>query len=113
MNVSDVVGTDALTVRRVYGEPYEKNGVTVIPAAMVLGGGGGGGGESPDGPHGPGSGFGGGYGLIARPVGAYVIRNGEVTWVPSFDVNLVAVIALLIIRSLLRAHRRERRRASS
>ena len=46
MNVSEVVGTDALTVRRVYGEPYEKNGVTIIPAAMVFGGGGGGGGAS-------------------------------------------------------------------
>ncbi len=28
---------DSLTVRRVYGEPYERNGVTVIPAASVHG----------------------------------------------------------------------------
>ncbi len=32
---------ESLTVRRVYGEPYERNGVTVIPAASVQGGGGG------------------------------------------------------------------------
>ena len=33
---------DAITVRRVYGDPFEKNGVTVIPAARVQGGAGGG-----------------------------------------------------------------------
>jgi uncharacterized spore protein YtfJ len=38
----------SLTVPRVYGEPYERNGVTVIPAASVQGGAGGGSGEEPD-----------------------------------------------------------------
>ena len=33
---------DALSVRRVFGEPVERDGVTVIPAATVIGGGGGG-----------------------------------------------------------------------
>ena len=37
---------DAVSVKRVYGEPYEKNGLTVIPAATVRGGGGGGMGET-------------------------------------------------------------------
>ena len=32
---------DAITVKRVYGDPYERNGVTVIAAAAVQGGGGG------------------------------------------------------------------------
>ena len=32
---------DAITVKRVFGESYEKDGVTVIPAAKVMGGGGG------------------------------------------------------------------------
>ena len=32
---------DAVSVKRVYGDPYEKNGLTVIPAATVRGGGGG------------------------------------------------------------------------
>lgn len=36
---------DAMTVKRVYGEPYEKDGVTIIPAAKVSGGRGAGGGE--------------------------------------------------------------------
>ncbi len=33
---------DSLTVSRVYGEPVERDGVTVIPAALVVAGGGGG-----------------------------------------------------------------------
>ena len=42
---------DALTVKRVIGEPYERDGLTVIPAAAIRGGAGGGGGEgkTPDG----------------------------------------------------------------
>jgi hypothetical protein len=32
--------TDAISVKRVYGEPYERNGVVVIPAAAVHAGGG-------------------------------------------------------------------------
>jgi uncharacterized spore protein YtfJ len=77
---------DAITVKRVFGEPYERNGVTVIPAAKVMGGGGGGAGESPDG-HGQGSGT--GFGLAARPAGAFVIRGEEVAWQPAVDVNRI------------------------
>jgi uncharacterized spore protein YtfJ len=49
MEVHDVIAQarDALTVKRVFGEPYEKDGVTVIPAARVQGGAGAGGGEDP------------------------------------------------------------------
>lgn len=45
MNALDTVNQtrDAITVRRVYGEPYQADGVTIIPAAHVVGGGGGGG----------------------------------------------------------------------
>jgi uncharacterized spore protein YtfJ len=51
MEVRDVVGQarDALTVKRVFGEPYEKDGVTIIPAARVQGGAGTGSGEDPQG----------------------------------------------------------------
>ena len=65
---------DALTVKRVFGEPYERDGVTVIPAASIRGGAGGGRGEgaAPDG-GGSGSGSGGGFGLTAKPAGVYVI----------------------------------------
>ena len=44
MNVDELLtkARDAVHVTRVFGEPYEKNGLTVIPAANVMGGGGGG-----------------------------------------------------------------------
>lgn len=46
MDVQDVIAQtrDALTVKKVFGEPYEKSGVTMIPVARVQGGAGGGGG---------------------------------------------------------------------
>jgi uncharacterized spore protein YtfJ len=49
MDAQDVIARarDALTVKRGFGEPYEKNGVTVIPAAKLSGGAGGGAGEAP------------------------------------------------------------------
>jgi uncharacterized spore protein YtfJ len=96
---------DAITVKRVFGEPYERNGVTVIPAAKVMGGGGGGSGSDDDGEQ---QGSGSGFGLAARPAGAYVIRGDEVTWKPAIDVNRVIVGGLIVIalRMLLRGRRR-------
>ena len=78
MEVHDVIAQarDALTVKRVFGEPYEKDGVTVIPAARVQGGAGAGGGEDP---RGQGKGSGSGFGMTARPVrtrGASRVRRG-------------------------------------
>ena len=67
MDVKETIeaARDSMTVRRVYGDPYERNGVTVIPAASLQGGAGGGSGEEPEGK----TGGGGGFGLRARPVG--------------------------------------------
>ena len=102
MNVHELVATtrDALTARRVFGEPYERDGVTVIPAADLRGGVGGGGGQDERGQHGEG----GGFGLVARPAGAYIVRDGTVRWRPAFDVNraigiagAVAVVGLLTL----------------
>jgi uncharacterized spore protein YtfJ len=88
-----------------YGDPVERDGVTLIPAAAVQGGGGGGSGDQPDG----GTGGGGGFGLRARPVGAFVIRGDQVSWEPAVDVSrkiligqLIALVALLVVRSILR-----------
>ena len=116
MNVQDVMAQarDTLTVRRVFGEPYEKNGVTVIPVARVQGGAGGGEGEDPEG---QGKGSGGGFGVSARPVGAFLIRGDELTWRPAIDVTrivlggqFVAVLGLLTIRSIVRTRAKSRRR---
>jgi uncharacterized spore protein YtfJ len=109
MEVQDVIAQarDTLTVKRVFGEPYEKDGVTVIPAARVQGGAGGGSGEDPQG---QGKGSGSGFGLTARPVGAFIIRDGEVGWRPAVDVNrivlggqVVAIVALLTVRAIIKA----------
>ena len=102
---------DAVNARRVYGEPYEKNGLTIIPAAMVRGGGGGGGGDGADGD----SGTGGGFGMTARPTGAWIIDAEGATWKPAIDVNrivlggqIVALTALLVAGRILAAHNRRR-----
>jgi len=79
---------DAMAVKRVYGDPIESDGVTVIPAARVGGGGGGGGDSDHNG--------GGGFGLGARPVGAYVIKDGDVSWQPAVDVNRIVGLAFLL-----------------
>lgn len=84
---------DAITVKKVFGDPYVKNGLTVIPAAKVMGGGGGGTGE---GPGGEGQGSGTGFGLAAKPVGAYVIRGNKVGWQPAIDVNRIIAGAFLL-----------------
>jgi uncharacterized spore protein YtfJ len=93
---------DAITIKRVYSKPFERDGVVVIPAADIRGGGGGGGGE--DATRG-GSGRGGGFGLGARPVGAYVIQGGQVRWEPAVDVTRIVLqvtIAVLGVAFLLR-----------
>ncbi|HTE65133.1 MAG TPA: sporulation protein [Candidatus Binatia bacterium] len=103
MNVDEMLTgvRDAITVKRVYGDPIEKNGVTLIPAAKLSGGAGGGGDEANNG--------GGGFGLRARPVGAYIIRGNEVTWEPAVDVTRMAtlgivagIVSLLVLRSIVK-----------
>jgi uncharacterized spore protein YtfJ len=93
MSLSELLNTarDSLTVRRVFGEPYERDGVTVIPAAAVRGAGGGGGGKDEHGQEGDG----GGFVLTARPAGAYVVKDGEVSWQPAVDVNRIVTVAVL------------------
>jgi uncharacterized spore protein YtfJ len=97
---------DAIAAKRVFAEPLERDGTTVIPAAAVLGGGGGGGDEENNG--------GAGFGLRARPVGAYVIRaDGVVEWKPAIDAQrtllgwqIVSALGILAVWSLARSRRR-------
>jgi uncharacterized spore protein YtfJ len=105
---------DTLTVKRVFGEPIQSNGLTLVPVAAVQGGAGAGSGEGRPSEGAPtGSGVGGGWGGMARPVGVYVIDQGQVRWEPAVDVGrvilgaqLVAVVGLLVLRSVIRARRR-------
>lgn len=112
---------DAMTVKRVFGDPIERDGVTIIPVAKVGGGGGGGGGSAPtqhgteegqEGKH-QAIGSGAGFGLSTTPAGVYVIKNGEVSWEPAVDVNrivmggqLLGAFALAMIFRFLRARQR-------
>lgn len=100
---------EAFTVRRVFGEPYEKDGVTVIPAARVQGAVGGGGGQAPGGEGGTGTGF----AMNTKPFGVFVMKDGQVTWRPAVDVNrmmlgcqVVAIVALLVVRARLKVRAR-------
>ncbi|GGN71298.1 hypothetical protein GCM10010112_38530 [Actinoplanes lobatus] len=115
-------GAETAAAGRVFGPPIERDGVTIVPVAVVSGGGGGGTGsgtapgddpEAGDTPQGEGSG--GGFGFTARPAGIYVIRDGDAHWRPAVDVNkiviggqVIAVVALLVARSVLRHYRRRR-----
>jgi uncharacterized spore protein YtfJ len=94
MDVQETISKarDAITVKRVYGDPYESDGLVVIPAAAVGGGAGGGSGEGPEQGE---SGGGAGFGMGARPVGAYVIDHGAVRWVPAVDISRIALQALI------------------
>ena len=47
-----LVASEILSVKRVFGEPFERGGVTIIPVAKIMGGSGGGGGQG-EGPHAP------------------------------------------------------------
>jgi uncharacterized spore protein YtfJ len=104
MNVTEMLNEarDAISVKRVYGDPIERDGLTIVPAASVRGGGGGGGDSENNG--------GGGFGLTARPVGVFVVKGDEVHWEPAVDVSrismmglMVGIVALLVLRSIVKA----------
>ncbi|NMR20584.1 spore germination protein GerW family protein [Cellulomonas fimi] len=127
---------DALDVRRVFGDAYERGATWVIPVAKVMGGTGAGvaggamGGEGPrtgagddragrtgarTGPQGQGEGTGGGggFGVRVKPLGVYVVDDAGVHWRPALDLNRVilggqAVGAVLAV-CLAWALRRRRR----
>jgi uncharacterized spore protein YtfJ len=102
---------ETMTVRRVFAEPYDKDGVTIIPGAVVAGGGGGGGGHDEKGQQGEG----GGFGMNAKPAGAFVIKSGRVRWQPAVDLNrlLMVVGAVAVTALLTQARRRQAGRRQS
>ena len=80
---------DVMTAKRVFGEPTQVDGVTVIPVAVVRGGGGGGGGSKPEQKEGHGVGI--GYGVDARAIGVFSVKDGAVTWKPAIDVTRIVL----------------------
>jgi uncharacterized spore protein YtfJ len=107
---------EVLSYRQVFGEPLARDGVTVIPAATVIGAGGAGGGsrssrkgdsEAPE----PDTGTGMGLGVIAWPSGAFEIREDRVTWRPTLDVTRILFAALGVVLALGMGILATRRRA--
>ena len=94
---------EAMTPRRVFGDPVQVDGVTVLPVARV--GGGGGGGQR--GEHSNESGV--GFGLSVQAAGVFVISDGDAKWRPALNLNrvilggqIVGLAAVLTFGSLLR-----------
>ena len=125
--------SENLSVRRAFGTAYEKDGMLIIPVALVAGGGGGGTGTarsrrddsaaSPGAPQGAGpaghdtapgdpgrTDAGGGFGGLVLPSGAYVVKGDQVRWVPAVDVTIVVVASLSLVRVLARTWTRRSRR---
>jgi uncharacterized spore protein YtfJ len=118
-----------LSVRRSFGTAYEREGLLVIPVALVAGGGGGGEGPikaptakdrhridtadqaqaSPSHSQAP-TGTGGGFGGLVLPVGVYVVKGDHVRWVPAYDVTLIALASLGVVRVVLSLWKLGRRR---
>jgi uncharacterized spore protein YtfJ len=90
-------------VQAVFGEPVERDGVTVIPVARVRWGVGGGGGSAPEG-----AGSGGGGGAAADPIGYIDINSAGASFRPiarSFGATTilaVAIAAAIVLRAVAR-----------
>jgi uncharacterized spore protein YtfJ len=127
---------DNLSVRRAFGDAYEKDGMLIIPVAIVAGGGGGGTGHNrrgdpaagpespPDAADAPGAAdaahdrtpqdpgrteAGGGFGGLVLPSGAYVVNGDQVRWVPAVDVTITVLASLTLVRLLARTWTRQRK----
>jgi uncharacterized spore protein YtfJ len=121
MDVSELLSRidQSVTVGRSFGPAYEKDDCLVIPVAWVAGGGGGGSGtrpstEGPE-PSSPGAasrgrqeGSGGGFGTVAWPLGVYVVKDGQVRWVPALDVTRLLLAGAGMVRALSRLRSRRR-----
>ena len=133
MDVENILAkvADNLSVRRAFGTAYEKDGLLIIPVAMVAGGGGartarartGNPAADPGSPPGeratalditpqnPGrTDADGGFGGLVLPSGAYVVKGDQVRWVPAVDVTIVVLASLSLVRALARARTRRRGR---
>jgi uncharacterized spore protein YtfJ len=123
MDVQELMSKVAqnLSAARAFGPAYEKDGVMLIPVALIAGGGGGGEGptvparddnESEE-PAGQSTGSGGGFGGVVLPVGAYVVKDEQVRWVPAVNATVVVLGVLVLVRMMLRARARASRRRRS
>jgi uncharacterized spore protein YtfJ len=86
----------------VFGEPVEREGVTIIPVARAAWGFGGGSGRGDDG-----EGAGGGGGVSAAAIGYVEIKDGRTSFKPIVDARPVVLAAAFgLVAGLLVAARR-------
>jgi uncharacterized spore protein YtfJ len=98
------------SVSAVFGEPVDREGITIIPVSRVgFGFGGGAGSRRGQGEVAEGAGGGGGGGVSATPVGYIEIRGGNATFQPIRDARLDAVAPLAMLVAGLAALRMVRR----
>ena len=107
---------DNAIVGKVFGSPIALGEMIVVPVAKIGSGGGGGTGAGPAEDGQENTGAGGGFGMSAKPLGVFVLRDGKVAWRPAIDINkvivggqIVAVTALLVARAVLTAYTAETR----
>ncbi len=108
---------NGVSAGRAFGPVIERDDCAIIPVAFVAGGGGGGSGPDEGAEARPPGGSGGGFGGVTWPLGVYVVRNGDVKWVPAVDpVRMVAAVGTavkLALPFLTGAGRRGRSRGGS
>src|ERR1700704_452177 len=102
--------TESTGAGRAFGPPIEKGDVMIVPVSLIVGGGGAGIGY-PSEHHGDAEakrseGKGGGIGHISWPIGAYVVRNGDVRWVPAVDATIVAVAVIGLLKRIVKLRSR-------
>ncbi len=110
--LAELVGARA-GVQAVFGEPIQRDNLTVVPVARGRWGFGGGGGRADGPPSGPASGSGGGGGVAADPIGYIEVGPDGATFRPIREpypspLFLVAcgLTASIVLRALARLTRR-------
>ena len=100
--------------RNIYGEPVERDGVTVIPVAQAAYGFGGGSGSGKKESGEAGEGSGGGGGVMLMPVGYIEIKNGQTRFRPTRDplallpaILAAAPLSLLMVWRITKLLRRK------
>src|SRR5258708_17385803 len=97
-------------VSTIFGDPVERDGITVIPVARVSWGfGGGAGSGSNPGQSQVGEGSGGGGGTMVNPVGYIELKNGRATFYPIYDFGTIlrlglggGIVTMLVLGSILK-----------
>lgn len=91
---------DVVSIRRVYGEAYQRGETLVIPVAKVVGGSGMGvgGGPAKDGADGGGGGC---FATRVRATGVFVVDDDGVHWRPAFDLNRAVLVGQLVLGAVV------------